>query len=127
MQRPQQPWNPSNPYDTLDPVMQPPELPDISDSVSMTASEITNISSVYGQTIPASRSSLPRYRGSSVYTESSGLAPQDSISQEFHQTQDSQDEEAQLQREIEALERKERIQALRRRKEELVRRTRDAV
>jgi hypothetical protein len=45
--KPYQPWNPTNPYDILDPMMQPPELPNISDSVSITASEVTNVSSAY--------------------------------------------------------------------------------
>jgi hypothetical protein len=82
--KPYQPWNPTNPYDILDPVMQPPKLLNILDSVSITALEVTSVSSVYSQTISAPLSSIPRGslvpRGSSVYTKLSRLAPQDSIS-----------------------------------------------
>jgi hypothetical protein len=100
--------------------MQPPELPDISDSVSVTASEITDISVVYGnQTMPALPSSLPP--GSSVYTESPRLAPQDSISQQLGYIQEFDDEEARLQQEVAELERKQRILALQKKKQDLLR------
>jgi hypothetical protein len=100
--------------------MQPPELPDISDSVSITASEITDISLVYsGQTMPAPPSSLPR--GSSVYTESPRLVPQDSVSQQLGHTRDFDDEEARLQQEIAELEKRQRILALQRKKQDLIR------
>ncbi len=97
--------------------MQPPELPDISDTVSISASEITDVSSVYGQSISAPRSTP---RGSSVPNRSSVIAPQDSISQQLGYNQGLDDEEARLQQEIADLERKQRILALRRRKEELL-------
>jgi hypothetical protein len=97
--------------------MQPPERLDISDTVSISASEVTDVSSVYGQSISA-RLSTPR--GSSVLNGSSGIAPQDSISQQLGYTQGLDDEEARLQQEVAELERKQRILALRRRKEELL-------
>jgi hypothetical protein len=100
-------------------MMQPPELPNISDSVSITASEVTNVSSVYSQTISAPPSSIPR--GSSVYTKSSRLAPQDSISQQLGYTQEFDNEEARLQQEVAELRRKQRILALRREKQDLLR------
>jgi hypothetical protein len=99
--------------------MQPPELPDISDSVSITTSEVTDISLVYsGQTAPAPPSSLPRY--SSVYTESPILAPQDSVSQQLGHTRDLDDEEARLQQEITKLKKRQRILALQREKQDLI-------
>jgi hypothetical protein len=97
--------------------MQPPKLPDISDTVSISASEVTDVSLVYGQSISAP---LSTPRGSSVLNESSGIAPQDSISQQFGYTQGLDDKEARLQQEVTELERKQRILALRRRKEELL-------
>jgi hypothetical protein len=115
--KPHQPWNPINPYDILNPTMQPPELPDISDTVSISASEVTDVSLVYGQSISAP---LSTPRGSSVLNGSSGIAPQDSISQQLGYSQGLDDEEARLQQEVAELERKQRILALRRRKEELL-------
>jgi cell division protein FtsL len=88
--------------------MQPPEPVGISDSISVAASETTDISLAYGQ-----------YRAESVLTESSGLMPQDSISQQIYRNQGS--EEERLRQEIAELERQQRIQDLQRRKEELLR------
>lgn len=88
------------------------------DTVSESASEVTNVSSVYGQSISAP---LSAPRGSSVLNGSSGLAPQDSISQQGGYTQGFDDEEAQLQQEIAELRRKQRILTLRREKQELLR------
>jgi hypothetical protein len=116
--KPYQPWNVINPYDDLSPTMQPPRLPDISDTLSISTSEITDISSVYSQSISAP---LSTPQGSSVFDGSSRIAPHDSISQQLGYTQGFDDEEARLQQEVAELERKQRILALRRKKEELLR------
>ncbi|KAK9342745.1 hypothetical protein V1522DRAFT_447941 [Lipomyces starkeyi] len=122
IQRSYLPWNPNNPYDALHPTMQPPSLQSIDDSISVASSEVSGITSEYSPAIPRAQSSTPRLRGHSVLTESPGLAPQDSISQQIPVNQDLANEEAQLLREIAELEHKQRIQALRKKREELIRR-----
>lgn len=101
--------------------MQPPEPISISDSVSVATSDTTDISLAYGQSTPGAQSIISQYRGSSVLSESPRLAPQDSISQQLPTNQALLDEEAILRQEIADLERKQRIQALQKRKEELLR------